>query len=311
MTRTTSTPIDAPADSPAAAWRPDQPVLLALLGLMAVAAIWARQDAWGDIARIVRRDPEASHILLVPLVFVWLMWTYRHRFAGYVIRMPWVGVVIAAVGWAVSAYGDIRAMAIVWHLGAVIVLVGAAVSVMGVELPRRFWPAFVLLLFLLPVPGSIRQPIALFLQNASAQGVQQILMMCGAPITRAGNVLIINGTEVGIAEACNGMRMMMMLFLVCYTFVFVNPLRAWVRVTLLVLAPALALVTNVLRLVPTVLVYGYASPQTASMFHDGLGWAMVVISYVLLMGAVALLRWLMIPVDSEDERKEQGDVAAA
>jgi len=298
MTTTTAQPTSMPQRDAAPAWL-TAPWLYALLAVMTGVAVWSRWAAWSDIAHIVRQDEEASHIMLVPVVFAWLLSINRHRFAGFTVRLPWVGLVIAAIGYGVSLYGDIRAMALFWHLGAVIVLVGAVVAVMGTELLRRFWPAFVLLLFLLPVPGSVRQPIALWLQNVSAQWVQHVLTLLGTDILRAGNVLIINGVEVGIAEACNGMRMMMMLFLVCYTFVFVNPLLPWVRVTLLLLAPALALVTNVVRLVPTVLMYGYASPGAADAFHTGLGWAMVVISYLMLMGVVALLRWLLIPVVQE------------
>ena len=41
------------------------------LGLMALAA-WITREAWSDIYHIALTDQEASHIFLVPVVFLWL-----------------------------------------------------------------------------------------------------------------------------------------------------------------------------------------------------------------------------------------------
>lgn len=280
-----------------------------LAGLVAASAL-VTHEAWLDILRIVRKDPEASHIILVMPVFVWLWWTYRDRLAGCPVRAPQTGAAVVAAGWALSAYGYINGHLVFWHLGAVVTAVGCVVSIIGVEAVRRMWPAFVVLLFLLPVPGIIRRPIALELQNVSARLTEQGMILFGQAVERSGNRLLYNGAEIDIVEACNGMRMITMLFLVCYTFVFVHRFRAWARVFLLLLAPLLAIVCNIFRLVPTVYAHGHATEATAGQVHDILGWVMIGVAYVLLMGIVALLRWLMLPVDSPADGEAAPDAAA-
>ena len=68
------------------------------------------------------------------------------------------------------------------------------------------------------------------------------------------------------------------------------------RVLIIVLSPASAVACNVIRLVPTLYIYGHYSAGTAELFHDIAGWVMLVIALLLLMGLVRLLRWLCLPV---------------
>ena len=91
--------------------------------------------------------------------------------------------------------------------------------------------------------------------------------------------------------------MIITLMIVAYLYAFITPLRAYVRVLLLLATPLLAVICNVIRLVPTVWMFAHASRETAERFHDIGGWVMLVFAFLLLMGGVHLLRWLMLPVD--------------
>lgn len=269
------------------------PLTLALV----VAAVIACLDAWLDIARIVKVDEEASHILLVPLVVARIAWVRRTELKDWQSQASLWGLAIAVLGIALWLFGNIRAVQVLWHLGAILAVVGAIVCVQGLEIVRRMWPAFLVLLFLMPMPGVIRHPLALFLQNISAQLTEVVTIAIGFDVSRQGNLLIINDYPVGIAEACNGMRMVSMLILVVFAFVFSEKVRPWVRIFLVLLATPLAILCNIVRLVPTVVAYGYFSPEMADQIHDWLGWVMVVASYFMLMGLLWLMRWLLLPVE--------------
>jgi exosortase/archaeosortase family protein len=106
----------------------------------------------------------------------------------------------------------------------------------------------------------------------------------------------VNHHPVNIAEACNGVRMVFALALVSYTFGFGMPLRNSVRLLILLLSPLAAIVCNVARVLPTVLMIGYASPATAERFHEYAGWLMLPVAFLLLYGIIGLLKWAMIPV---------------
>jgi len=150
--------------------------------------------------------------------------------------------------------------------------------------------------FLVPIPGLIRQEIALPLQTATASVTHTTFELLGVEVSRSGNVLSINGTQVGVAEACNGLRMVFALVLVSYAFAFSVPLRWYVRTAVVGLSPLSAILCNVTRLVPTVWFYGHASDGWAGTFHDWAGWAMLFVAFLLLLGIIRLLQWALIPV---------------
>jgi len=100
---------------------------------------------------------------------------------------------------------------------------------------------------------------------------------------------------VAVAEACNGMRMVFALILVSYAFAFSVPLRNSVRLMVLLLSPVAAIVCNVMRLSPTVILYGNASQEVADNFHDIAGWLMLPVAFMMLMGITRALRWAMVP----------------
>ncbi len=275
------------------AWRFSDGVLLAaLVGL----AIVATREIWRDIFRIGWHNEEQSHILLAPLIALWLMWVRRERLRFC--RPCWtlLGPLVVGVGWALAWYGFHGSTTVFWHFGALLIVAGAAITVVGVEFVRNFAPAMIALVFLMPVPGDIRGDIAVPLQKVTATVTQFGMELFGVPVTRAGNQLSLNGQDVAVAEACNGMRMVAALVLVSFAFVFSTPMRQGVRIFILAISPLVAIVCNVIRLVPTVLLYGYSSKDAADTFHDVSGWAMLFVALGILWGIFGVLRWIEIPI---------------
>jgi exosortase len=162
----------------------------------------------------------------------------------------------------------------------------------------RFFPAIAVLIFLVPVPGRLRQAIALPLQTWTANVTQTSLEICGVEAQVSGNTLSINGEKVIVAEACNGLRMVFPLILVSYAFSFALPLRNRVRVLVLLASPLVAIFCNVLRTLPTVWLYGKYGQfaKLPNQFHEYAGWPMLLVSFLLLLGIIKLLKWTMLPV---------------
>lgn len=263
---------------------------------MAAAGVIATHDAWRDILQIATKDEESSHIFLVPFIAVWLVWMRRRRIRWCRSQSLWIGPVVITIGWLVSLVGYNHAMQSLWHGGSVLVVVGCVLSVLGRDALRYFMPALVALVFLIPVPGMVRQEIAIPLQRATALVTQNLLEVLGMPISRSGSLLTINGVDIGIAEACNGLRMVFALTLVSFGFAFGTPLRFSVRLLIIAASPVSAIVCNVIRLVPTVWLYGYHGEEIGKVFHDISGWAMLGLAFLMLMGILQLLKWALIPV---------------
>jgi exosortase len=265
----------------------------AALGAVGVLATW---EAWHDIYTLASKDEEYSHIFLVPIVALAMVAVRRMRMRHCRPSGMIVGVMLVAVGWVTWSYGYYHARQALWHAGAVIIVLGCMLSVLGKNVIFRFFPAIAVLIFLVPVPGRLRQQIALPLQAWTARTAQTGLEICGVETEVSGNTLSINGRPVTVAEACNGLRMVFPLLLVSYAFSFALPLRNSVRFFVLLASPLVAIFCNVLRTLPTIWLYGNRSRDIADAFHEWSGWAMLLISFLLLLGIIKALKWAMLPL---------------
>ena len=89
--------------------------------------------------------------------------------------------------------------------------------------------------------------------------------------------------------------MVFALFLVIFGFAFSAPFRMETRILLLASCPIIALACNVVRLVPTSLVYGHASLDFADAFHWYAGLCMLPLALLMLLALVRVMNWLDIP----------------
>lgn len=272
------------------AWHAGAAALMALLGVLAT---W---DAWRDMYDWARTDEEYSHIFLVPIVAACMVFVRRHRFRYCKPSGTALGVIIAIIGWVTTTFGFYSGTQSLWHGGAVLVVIGCVMSVLGKHMLFRFFPAVAVLIFLIPVPGLIRQKIAMPLETWTAQISQVAFSLVNVNVDRYQNLLKINNKPVNIAEACNGLRMVFALLLISYAFCFGLPLRNSVRFILLAASPLATILCNVLRILPTIWIYGYYSQRVGEIFHTYSGWLMLPISFLMLLGIIKVMRWAMIPV---------------
>jgi len=298
------------------------------------AAVALTLTPWSDILLTATKDEEQSHIFLVPIVASWMFWARRIRVRDCppggglvgtaVVGLSWISLLVGLYGLPVSLHDflmtigrprvlHVFAWAGEWlkdgnttmvHCGTVGIAIGVLLTFLGVNVLRQFFPSFAVLVFIVPIPGAVRQAVSLPLQRAAASCTQAVLETFGVLVERSGNQLTINGHDVMVAEACNGMRMVFALVLVSYAFAFGIPLRNSARLIVLVLSPVAALVCNVFRLIPTVLIFGQAEKtfmgrsvkDLATTFHDVSGWLMVPLAFLLLLAGLKALRWALIPV---------------
>lgn len=280
-------PTGEPASRPSAAHigRTD----LCFAAAFALAAALVMFDAWAEIARIGYANEELGYVLIAPIIIAWIAWSRRHRLKDCSWRGGWLGVVMLLAGWFTYWYGYFHDP-VIWRGGAVLALVGAALSALGTHVLRKFLPAFLACVFLIPISPNGRYRLAVPMQQATAQATQTACDILGIDVDRSGSQLTINGVDVAVAEACNGMRMILTLFMVCYVVAFTVRVPLAARLLLLLASPLVAVTANVLRLVPTVWLFGHASAPAARTFHDISGWVMIILSFLLLMGFFRLLQ---------------------
>ena len=285
----------------AAGWRHRHELWGIGLGLLAMVVT---RQAWLDIAQAGLYQAESSHVLLAPIAAAWIVWVWRDRLSGTVPRGHWLGPLALLAAWGAHSVGFHYSIQALWHGGAVALPLACLVAAFGIGPLVRLWPAVLVLGFLVPVPGTVREWTALPLMTATATVSETLLFLLGVEVTRAGNVLTVAGQDVAVAEACNGARMVFALTIVAWVVAFIHPYPSYARALMIVGSPLLALAANVARLVPTVWLYGHLPDVTAKTFHDLTGWAMVPVAFLALLGLVRLGRWVAEAPDAHGRRHQ-------
>jgi exosortase len=180
-------------------------------------------------------------------------------------------------------------------------LAGAFLLIGGWPFLGKAWPGLVLLLFMFPIPRSLGgSELISGLQEIATAASTFVLQTIGVTAQREGNIIVLKESELGIIEACSGLRMVMTFCALTSATAVLLP-YGWKRRTILVAsAVPLALASNIIRITTS----GIASEALSSeaghfVFHDLAGWLMMPLAFCLLGAELWLLSWLFRPTSAE------------
>ena len=296
-------------------------LVAAACAVLAVLLCWY---AWYDALSIVTLGGSNGHVLLAPFVVASLVYVRRARMPYLRVSGQWLGLGLMALGALFLRYGEVVFFESLFHLGALLVSIGAFAAVCGRGVLLRFLPAAVALLFLVPVPGRVRNWIEPPLRDATQTLVAASINALGGtaevvrnePGAEDDRVYIERGDPadadpfrrvyqaVPTEHTCNGTPMALGLFLITYAFVFAYPIRNRYRALVLLLSPIVTLAYNVARSLPIVWGYGAAGtgegdwPRRVADFMMGYGgWLMLPVAFVILLGVLQTLKWFDLRVE--------------
>jgi exosortase len=162
----------------------------------------------------------------------------------------------------------------------------------GWGLARLFiFPALVWLVSA-PMVSVLENALSVFLLGKITSVVFFVFESLGMALEQQGNVLVLPTGEVGVAEACSGIRSLMgcvfagsFLGAMCFE-------QLWKKIALLLAAAAFALLMNLGRsLFLTGWAYHYGPEAIEGRFHDWTGYAVIVVTTLGLLGLTQVLNW--------------------
>src|SRR5208337_4776743 len=169
----------------------------------------------------------------------------------------------------------------------------------GWSLLQRGWPAVVFLVFMLPLPQSANNMIALPLQRIATLGSVFVMQLTGLWAIAEGNVITLRDHSFGlktleVAQACNGLSMLMTLAATVTATIMLIPLTNWKRIVVMASAIPIALVSNIVRIVGTGWCYYLIDGERAKkLAHDWTGILLMMPLALILVGLELLvLSWL-------------------
>ena len=258
-------------------------------------------------------DPNYSHGPLVIPIALLILWrrlsTATEKPTPNVSATPYWGwvLLVAVLGLRFIAYE--RNMQ--WSENATIVPAITCLTWIfgGWPLLRLAWPAIAFLLFMFPLPPGINNAVSLPLQEIATVGSCFLLQLSHIWVVQHGNTIqLMTRTHemerLEVAAACNGLSMLMTLAATVMATIIVIPLPTWKRITILVSAVPIALVTNILRIVATGWCYCYIpGPKAKEWTHDIAGWLMMPLALVFVGLELRMLSWL-VPQESSSEDEQ-------
>lgn len=262
----------------APAWR--RPLTHLAVAALTILALFHRDAA--DMAAIWWNDSNFGHVLFVPPIIGWLVWQRRHALAAMSPCNWWPALALVAGGGFGWLLGEAAGVALARHLGLVLMLQGAVVTLLGLHVARALLFPLAYALFLVPFGDFLVQP----LQTLTAEMCMALLHLFGVPATMDGVLIRIPGGYFEVAEACAGANFV--LAMAAYATLAAHLcFRGWHRrIAFTGFALAMPVIANGVRAFATIWVAWLTDVNAAAGFdHVVYGWFFFAFVMALVMAA--------------------------
>jgi len=219
-------------------------------------------------------------------------------------RGTWWGLALVGVAVVLRWASVYFAMALLAPFSLLPLAVGVTLLVGGWRALLWAGPSLEFLVFMFPLPGQLQDLARYQLQYVATAVSVFVLQTCGfaVPDPAGSNVIQLpGGAPLQVAQACSGLRMLMLFCAVCYGAAFVMKRPVWQKIVVLFSIVPIAIVSNVIRITSTGIsqeVFG-VSGKMLEHVHDYAGLVMMPVGLLLLWGEVTLLGNLFL--EPEDE----------
>jgi exosortase len=272
----------------AVGWIAAPAVVAAVLGVAYAPNLADLYDTWSN-------DPNYSHGFLVLPVALLILWRRVHGPDAIPLRpwaWAWMALAVVLVARALSYEWGLE-----WRETATLPVVLACLTLTlgGWPLLGKVWPAIAFLAFMLPLPPKLNGMLAQPLQHVATVGTCSLLNLTGLWVVPQGNIIFVDDDPLEVAEACNGLSMLMSLAATVAAATALLPMAGWKRVALLLSIVPIALASNILRIAATAWAYHLLGARAGARYaHDVAGWLMMPTALLLVGLELAALSWLIV-----------------
>jgi exosortase len=230
-----------------------------------------------ELFQLASHDETASHILLIPLITAWLLYTERKPSqpeSGFSI-WPAMFFVVPSILMALFSL-NCQACAAKTRLSGyafslVLLVVAGFIFALGMAAARSSWFALAFLLFAIPIPDIFLGKIIYALQAGSAAIAEIFFNLSGAPVLRQGFVFRLPVMSIEVAQECSGIRSSLALLILALLVAHFSFRPFWKKLAFVAAGLCMMLVKNGIRIATLTLLANYVNPSflTGSLHHQG------------------------------------------
>ena len=250
------------------------------------------------LVRYSLHNESSSHIVLIPLIAVFLLYTKRQTVFSITRTCTGSGVGLALGGlilyglanrgfllhdgnWALSV--ETFSVILVW-LGGFLLCYGS-VALRAGAFPLLF------LLLMVPLPDAILDRLIRALQEGSTEIAYLIFQAVGTPVLRQGFLLSVPGITIEVAKECSSIRSSTALFITCLLAAHLYLQTGWKKLLLALLSIPLSVIKNGIRIATLTLLSIYVDPGfLTGRLHRGGGFVFFLVAMLLLWPVVVILK---------------------
>ncbi len=223
-------------------------------------------------------DERYSHVVLIPLISVSLVWLERRiiflepRYClGVGTPLLLLGTVLYFIGKARSATLGLNDSLCLMVFGMVLVWIAGFVLCYGTRAVHAAMFPLSFLVLMIPIPTIVLDNTVLALQKGSAQMTYALFKLLGVPVFWQGFKFSLPGVEIEIAKECSGIRSSLALFITGVLAAHVFLRSSWRRLLLSLSMIPLAIFKNAVRIVTlsSLGVYVDRSFLYGKLHHEG------------------------------------------
>jgi exosortase B len=234
-----------------------------------------------DLYRVFWVTREGAYSPVMLCFIVWLVWRQRDAFSlPRPTPLPALGMAAFAFGLLAYILGRSQSFYNLEVGSQLPLLFGLVYLMLGRAGLKRLWFPILLLVFVVPIPGSLLDQILLPLKELVSRIVDSSLYAAGYPIARNGVVLMIGPYSLLIADACSGLNSLIAISGIGLIYVYLTGHSSrWVNGLLLLSVVPIAFLANIVRVMALVLVTFYFGDGAGSSFHDQAGYLEIAVAF--------------------------------
>ncbi len=239
---------------------------------------------------------DASHVLIIPILVVWLLWTEAPRVeqktsldlkTSLLFALPAAALAFlsfpglgSASGWPLA--GLVTALILLFFAGFAAIFGGAAA--------KHTWFPFAFAAFAIPLPQSLLDHVISTLQWGSASVADIVFQLTGLPVLRQGLVFRMPSFAIEVASECSGIRSSIALLILAVLIVHFSFTRFWKKAVFVFAGLLMMVIKNGVRIATLTLLAQYVNRSFlfGSLHHKG-----GVVFFLLGLALLLPLYWLL------------------
>jgi exosortase len=232
-------------------------------------------------------DDDVSHGFFVPIVAGYIVWQRREALMSLPWKPAWWGLGLLVWSGLQAFIGMLGAELFLQRTAFLEALVALLLVMGGTTAIRALLFPLLLLPFMIPIPTVIYNQITFPLQLFASQVAEYCLLLLNIPVLRDGNILELASQKLSVAEACSGIRSLLMLTFLSLVYAYFFDNKVWMRWALFICTIPIAIIANAGRVTLTGILSEIDTELATGIFHETEGFVIFGIAFAFL----ALTHW--------------------